>query len=346
MKKPHRIAVLSKLFALLTLCINLTACLDCCDDDSVLTPNQSNNGPIFEPGLHPVQIGDMIFEYNPDYSIALFGDGPYAKATYNPFEITWSYSDYPEVEIITNVKDVKFNQFGKIDYFKSEFTYNGEGIMYTGEANNYLKYDSNNRLIQVIANSIFHDYYDESNSYRTENQDGTIELKWESGNLIEAVITAKSDVNGNSTTTYNFEYGNLKNELQQYIPTIYEDDLSQRLFDTDDIGGLIILKLLGNPSEYFVTKVSCISKGIYSEYAWEDSETASYSYTFNDDKTIKSYTVTKNYDYGSTYTDTYNCVFTDDYSITPNIQEDDDSRSSAVKKKYKRKSRLFKHNRH
>lgn len=349
MKKHHQIIVLSKLFISFVLCFNLSSCIDCCDDEATLTPNLSLNDPVFEPGIHPVQIGTMIFEYNPDYSIALFGDGPYAKATYHPFEINNVYEDQYEKNIF-KVFDVRFNELGKITYFKSEFSYfynSINGYEYIGRENVYLDYNSEGRLTHFSGDVVYKDYDYEAEKYSTENLTFTADCQWNSGNLHKIVIKVDSNGKEYYTSTYTFEYGNQKNELQQYVSTIYEMELSESFFDNDDIGGLINLKLFGNPSEYFVTKVTHNSIGSDEEGSWNDTYTASYTYTFNDDETIKSYTEiwTEIYDGEEySYTNTWDCIFTDDYSVTPDIQEE--SRTSVQKKKNPHKSTLFRINKH
>lgn len=346
MKKLYQIVVFSVLF---TLGFNLSSCIDCCDQDSTLVPSQSNNDPVFEPGIHPVQIGTMIFEYNQDYSIALFGDGPYATATYHPFEIN-HIGDYGDEKDITKVTDFKFNESGKITYFNSEMSYyynSINGYEFIGTENVYLSYDRQGRLTHFSGDVVYKDYDYEEKKYSTENVTFSADCQWNAGNLHKVVIEVDSDKNYHYTATYTFEYGNQKNELQQYVSTIWEWEMSESFFDNDDIGGLINLKLFGNPSDYFVTKVIHNTNGFDEEGSWDETLTASYTYTFNDDKTIISYSeiYTEIYD-GEEYSDTttWDCVFTDDYSVTPDVQEE--SRTTVNKKKNHRKSRLFKSNRY
>ena len=349
MKKHHQIIVLSKLFFAFALCFNLSSCIDCCDDEATLTPNLNLNDPVFEPGIHPVQIGTMIFEYNPDYSIATFGDGPYAKATYHPFEI-YHGDEYEDEKDITKITDFRFNESGKITYFNCEMSYyynSINGYEYIGTENVYLDYNSEGRLTHFSGDVVYKDYDYETEKYSTENLTFTADCQWSAGNLHKIVIKVNSDGNMQYTSTYTFEYGNQKNELQQYVSTIWEWELSESFFDNDDIGGLINLKLFGNPSEYFVTKVTHNSIGYDEEGSWNDTYTSNYTYTFNDDKTIKSYTEIESEIYDGeeyNYTNTWDCVFTDDYSVTPDIQGE--SRATVQKKKNPRKSTLFRIKKH
>ena len=325
---------------ILMLSIALIAC--CYKGEPTPPTPPGNNGPIFEQGIHPVQIGTMIFEYNPDYSIALFGNGPYAKATYDPFEINNIYEDQYKKSLF-KVSDVSFNELGKITYFKSEFSYfyyisnYDDFISIIGTHNTYLDYNSEGRLTHFSGSATYKDFDN------IENNTFSADYQWNAGNLHKVVITANLWNNDQITTTYTFEYGDLKNELKQYVSTIYEMELSESFFDNDDIGGLVNLKLFGNPSEYFVTKVTSNCTVTDSEGTWSETVSANYTYTFNDDKTLKSYTEIY---HGEEYSDTttWDCIFTDDYSVTPDIQEE--SRTVAHKMINPRKSTLFKRNKH
>lgn len=345
----------SILFLLLIfLGLNFSSCIDCCDEH--LDPNAISKepGPIFEPGIHPVQIGNMIFEYNPDYTIAAFGQSPYAEVTYNPFEIFY-YCEYPQVDTTyidgtnvyyggyerTTVSNVVFNEQGKIISFSSEFESEINSSIESDERGNvqlncYLDYDwAGERLINVVGDIVKSEYVDGIENYSTQAT-FSIDLEWDINNLHKVITTYEQYDRFSERAEYTFEYGNEPNYLQQYVSSVFEQNVAEALFQCEDIGGIINLKLLGDPPADFVSKVTVSETETDESGSYVYDYNYSYSYSFNGDSTISSYTESNDDGY---YT-TWDCIFTDNYGITPSRKQD--SRSyDKVDKKTVHKSRLF-----
>ncbi len=346
----------SILFLLLIfLGLNFSSCIDCCDEH--LDPNEisKKTGPIFAPGIHPVQIGNMIFEYNPDYTIAAFGQNPYAEVTYNPFEIFY-YCEYPQVDTTyiegtnvfyggyerTAVSNVVFNEQGKIISFSSEFESEINSSIESNEQGNiqlncYLEYDYTGYKLINIGGEIIRSYYLEGLEKFSTQATFSIDLEWSINNNLNKVTATYAQNDGfGESTEYAFEYGNEPNYLQQYVSSIFEQNLAEALFQCEDIGGIINLKLLGNPSTDFVSKVTVSETEADETGSYVYDYNYSYSYSFNGDSTISSYTESND----DGYSTTWDCIFTDNYGITPSRKQD--SRSyDKVDKKTVHKSRLF-----
>ncbi len=327
---------------------NLSSCIDCCEEH--LGPNEvkKENCPIFGPGIHPVQIGDIKFEYNFDYSIAELGRNLCATVEYEPFEIARFY-EYPSVDASltsgyeeTKISNVLFNEKGKIEFFSAVQQVEVVNSIESEEQRNIhlncsLEYDlSGERLININGELIAEKYIDGVQSV-SSNATFSIDLNWVNSNLHKVTATYHQQDGFVEKTIYTFEYGSKSNNLQQYVSSIFEQGLAEVIFCGEDIGGLINLKLLGNPSTDFISKVSISETEIDEMGTYTYDYNYNYSYTFNDDDTLKSYTQTDD----DGYSTTWDCIFTDDYSITPNRNQDSRTYDGCYLKSA-RKTGLFK----